>query len=226
MLQILRPAALILVACLSLITISPSYAYLCTSKDIKPPVKPEKPLNRMDGLIYTYTKEYKDEVNQTFKDARTICKPFIGKPGMAIVCDLDETLLDNRPEVKTQPHYTPAEFNAWIAQGQCPVLKPTADFLAWARSQGFAIFLITGRGEDKKFATIVNLVRQKVAYDGLFMRPDSDNTPAEEFKTLFRKHIYSLGFNIVVNVGDQDSDLYGGYADYCAKLPNKMYFVP
>lgn len=34
-----------------------------------------------------------------------------------------------------------------------------------------------------------------------------------------------MGFKIVVNIGDQVSDLVGGYALDCEKLPNKMYFV-
>ena len=35
-----------------------------------------------------------------------------------------------------------------------------------------------------------------------------------------------LGFTILVNVGDQDSDLAGGHARKAFKLPNPMYFIP
>jgi hypothetical protein len=34
-----------------------------------------------------------------------------------------------------------------------------------------------------------------------------------------------MGFKIVVNIGDQDSDLAGGFALDGEKLPNKLYFV-
>ena len=47
-----------------------------------------------------------------------------------------------------------------------------------------------------------------------------------EYKAGTRKHIESLGYNIVLNVGDQWSDLKGGYADRVLKLPNPTYYLP
>ena len=35
-----------------------------------------------------------------------------------------------------------------------------------------------------------------------------------------------MGFTILVNVGDQDSDLAGGHAVRPFKLPNPMYYIP
>ncbi len=46
------------------------------------------------------------------------------------------------------------------------------------------------------------------------------------FKAACRKEIESKGYHIVVNMGDQLSDLEGGHADGEFKLPNPMYFVP
>jgi hypothetical protein len=46
------------------------------------------------------------------------------------------------------------------------------------------------------------------------------------YKTATRKHIESLGYEIVANFGDQYSDLEGGYADKTFKLPNPTYFLP
>jgi predicted secreted acid phosphatase len=59
----------------------------------------------------------------------------------------------------------------------------------------------------------------------------ADGTPAScstvEFKALTRGHIESAeGVNIVMNVGDQWSDLQGGYADDYTKIPNPTYFLP
>ncbi len=46
-----------------------------------------------------------------------------------------------------------------------------------------------------------------------------------EYKAGTRRHIESLGYRIVLNVGDQWSDLQGGYADKVLKLPNPTYFL-
>ena len=48
-----------------------------------------------------------------------------------------------------------------------------------------------------------------------------------EYKAGTRRHIEKdLGYDIVLNVGDQWSDLQGGYADKVLKLPNPTYNLP
>ena len=49
-----------------------------------------------------------------------------------------------------------------------------------------------------------------------------------QYKSSTRKHIETLngGQDIVLNMGDQFSDLKGGFADRTLKLPNPMYFLP
>ena len=47
-----------------------------------------------------------------------------------------------------------------------------------------------------------------------------------EYKSLTRKHVAAQGHRIVANLGDQFSDLIGGYADRAVKLPNPTYYLP
>jgi hypothetical protein len=47
-----------------------------------------------------------------------------------------------------------------------------------------------------------------------------------QYKSLTRERIESLGNDIVLNMGDQLNDLAGGFADYTAKVPNPMYYIP
>ena len=59
--------------------------------------------------------------------------------------------------------------------------------------------------------------------------PGGDATKAStvEYKALTRKHIQDTdGVHIVMSVGDQWSDLEGGYADKTQKVPNPSYFLP
>lgn len=72
----------------------------------------------------------------------------------------------------------------------------------------------------------LNLIKCGIAYDGLYMTRDQDkDLTAAQVKPPLRKAIEDLGFKIVVNIGDQWSDLVGGHAEHCIKLPNKLYFV-
>lgn len=209
-----------------LVSTSISAAVACPCSEIQRPAAADPSVNRTDGLEFSHTEKYQQEFAAAIAGARAACEKRIGQPNMAIVADIDETLLDNRPEFEKHQNFKWNEFSAWANSSDSKVLKPTAELLSWAREKGFAVFLVTGRNEDLRRGTIENLIKQNVAYDGLLMRTDRDHRRAEDAKTAHRKYIESLGFTIVANIGDQYSDLYGGYAEDCEKLPNKMYYIP
>ena len=182
------------------------------------------------GLKFTDTPAYKREMDDAVDAARKFCVDYQNKhedaKNLAVVFDIDETILDNRPFLRSKTDINPKEFFAWVAKGDDPPLEPVALLNEWARANGFAVFLITSRYEELRLPTIMNLVKAGIAYDGLYMAPNGYLGPAEAVKTAHRKAIEDMGFTIVENVGDQDSDLVGGYSLDCEKLPNKMYFVP
>jgi predicted secreted acid phosphatase len=200
-------------------------ATACPCDAVKEPADAGQNINEVEGLKYSYTPEFQKQFDDAIKSARAAAEAHLNQPKVAIVADIDETLLDNREMFKEYPKFEWSKFILWANQSKAPVLKPTADFLSWARKNGFAIFLITGRPESMRAATIENLVKQGVAYDGLFMRDLAKSVPAEQVKTPYREQIEKLGFKIVVNIGDQYSDIRGGHAEDCEKLPNRIYFV-
>jgi predicted secreted acid phosphatase len=181
------------------------------------------------GLNFTKTHEYQKEFTNATNSAKKFCieykKAHPDDRNLAIVSDIDETLVDNREQFRLHPVRNWDLFDQWVNEAKAPVLKPTYEFLTWARQNGFAIFLITGRPESDRKPTIINLVRDNVSYDALYLRPHHGGPPAEEFKTAVRQDIEKMGFKIVVNIGDQFSDLAGGSSLDCEKLPNKMYFI-
>jgi hypothetical protein len=59
------------------------------------------------------------------------------------------------------------------------------------------------------------------------LRPKADdNPPMVPYKTGERGKIAAQGYAIIGNIGDQHSDLAGGYAERAWKLPNPFYFIP
>jgi hypothetical protein len=81
---------------------------------------------------------------------------------------------------------------------------------------------------------IQNIDQVKTAIKGYYgdtttTTPDPVSAPTcttIQYKSLTRQHIESLGVVIVANVGDQYSDLKGGFADSTYKIPNPMYYLP
>jgi predicted secreted acid phosphatase len=211
--------ALILNFCLA------ASAIACPCDAVNEPADAGKHINAAEGLKFSYTPEFQKQFDDAIESARSAVQKHLNEPKVAIVSDIDETLLDNRELFEQNPEFKWPQFIEWANKSKAPVLKPTADLLSWARQNGYAIFLITGRPESMRAVTIENLVKQGVAYDGLFMRDSAKSVPAEQVKTPYREQIEKLGFKIVVNIGDQYSDIRGGHAEDCEKLPNRIYFV-
>jgi putative acid phosphatase of HAD superfamily subfamily IIIB len=64
-----------------------------------------------------------------------------------------------------------------------------------------------------------------VADDHLFLRGDADNG-VQDYKSTKRAEIETtFRVQIIANVGDQQSDLDGGYAERTFKVPNPFYFI-
>lgn len=146
----------------------------------------------------------------------------------AIVLDIDETVLSNYPCIDACDFgFLPNEWNEWVLKGEAPAFQGALDLFRYARSHDVAVFFITGRPENQRQATVTNL--QKEGFEGwkeLVMKADADHSLTSEFKTQQRRKVFDQGYTIVVNMGDQMSDLEGGYAEATFKLPNPMYFVP
>ena len=213
----------IILAGLSILLALPA-AVSCPCTELKvPEERPE--LSIKEGLDFSKSSQYKKEFSAAVADARKACEKHLGEKNLAIVSDIDETVLSNIPYFKTHADIGWDDWQTWLDSEGSTILKPTADWLAWARKKGFAIFFITGRKESDRMHTINNLIKAGIDYDGLYMRPDGNKAPAAEMKTKFRTDIENMGFKIIVSIGDQYSDLAGGHAEDCEKLPNKLYFI-
>lgn len=148
-------------------------------------------------------------------------------PRLAVVFDIDETMLSNLSHMRRMDFgYDPAAWNGWIAQGEAPVIEPVREIYRRARRLGIEVVFLTGRHESDRPGTEKNLRAVGVAdYAKIFFKPDASKETTEKFKTAIRAQLVSDGFSIVANIGDQTSDLAGGYAERTFKLPAPFYIT-
>jgi len=155
------------------------------------------------------------------------------RPGekTALIFDIDETTLSSYCEMKREDFgYVDAMFNAWVVTQDAAVPIPgSVRLFRQARAAGIAVFFITGRPDSQRVATERNL--RAAGYAGwthLAMRDASEiKMPTQAYKSLERKKIVDEGYRILMNVGDQWSDLNGEpRAEWSVKLPNPFYFLP
>ena len=147
---------------------------------------------------------------------------------LAIVFDIDETTLSNYDDmVYLNFGGTEADIEALEAEGHDPAIPYTRTLYTFAKNNNVAIFFVTGRRERLRKMTEKNLLTDGYnEWSGLFMKPNNYNQPSvAPYKTAMRKKITEMGYDILFNMGDQDSDLKGGYADMAFKLPDPFYLV-
>jgi acid phosphatase len=153
------------------------------------------------------------------------------RPGdrIAVVLDIDETALSNWSYLANVGFdVNAATFRAWTAKHNDPALAPTLTLFREARAAGVPVFFITGRKETLRDFTIRQLHAAGYSgWAGLFLEPVAYAEPSVvPYKSGVRKKLTDEGWRIVVNMGDQWSDLKGGYAEHTFKLPNPYYFIP
>lgn len=184
-------------------------------------------------IHYHDSGEYNRDVSNVIEQAMRFLKMRLDHPTSgkkpAIVLDIDETSLSNYAHlINMNFGGTLAEMRIAEDDGSDPAIEPTLKLYRFAKENHVAVFFITGRTDVEREATIANLKKAGyTAWDALFFKPDVfKGKPAEVYKTAIRKQLTDMGYDIIINVGDQKSDLSGGYADKTFKLPNPYYFIP
>jgi HAD superfamily, subfamily IIIB (Acid phosphatase) len=129
----------------------------------------------------------------------------------------------------------------WQKNGLAQPIFPTLNLYRFARCidqpqpcTKIDVFFVTGRREIKfkdempSDWTLRNLDRAGyvgIERDHLILRKPESHGSAVNHKAPARAAIERQGFTIIANIGDQQSDLEGGYAEMTFKVPNPFYFI-
>lgn len=241
--------AALLGAALWVLCSSTGHALQCDRAPAQPPPLPAAAQAGNLGVLklrllrYACSDAYDRDVLRTLKRATSYLLRRADKVRRpAVVLDIDETALSNWPEIVANDFgyipegpcdavpLGPCGWRAWVRSAKAEPLKPTLDLFKTARTKGVAVFFLTGRRDraDERAATERNL--RDAGYDSwvaVLMRPPEDNgASAATYKAKERQKIEAQGYTIVVNVGDQRSDLDGGHAERGFLVPNPFYYIP
>ncbi|MFG3023053.1 HAD family acid phosphatase [Streptomyces sp. NPDC048254] len=142
---------------------------------------------------------------QSYIDSRAAAANTSGAK-LAIVLDIDNTSLETYFEGGITVPATP------------PVLPLAQD----AHAKGVSVFFVSARSDLFNLVTKSNLTSVGYPVDGLYARTVAQllTESIADFKTSQRKAIEANGYDIVANIGNNATDLSGGYADTTYKLPD------
>ncbi|PWU10458.1 MAG: acid phosphatase [Verrucomicrobia bacterium] len=152
-----------------------------------------------------------------------------GERNLAVVLDVDDTAISTWDRlIRDDFARKDTMFIAWAMTNPAPAIGPVLEVYHQSRGLGLKVFFITGRRNPLAERTELTLkAAGYTEYDGIYFRPDSDHQKSlAPFKTDARRQIEEKGFKIIANVGDQQSDLTGGYSERTFKVPNPFYYTP
>ncbi|WP_033291939.1 HAD family acid phosphatase [Amycolatopsis jejuensis] len=187
---------------------------------------------------YSDTSRFVTDTKRVVADAQRYLTKSLGKvKNPAIVLDVDDTSeVTYGWEADNDFGFDPVKQQKAIDDGTFVANKPVLELANWAAQRGVRVYFLTGRNEFQGPQSLKNLANEGYpAPTGAFFKPKTtapDYLPCGltcntvQYKSGTRAHIQATGSHIVLNIGDQFSDLEGGYADHPVKLPNPMYYLP
>jgi predicted secreted acid phosphatase len=148
---------------------------------------------------------------------------------LAIVLDIDETSLSNYDKMVKREFIGDKErIHQEILAADSPVIAPMLALYKDSLEHNIKVFFVTGRVESERKATEANLLRAGYSnWADLILRPQDYHKPSIiPFKSKARQSITNKGYTILASIGDQSSDIAGGFAMKGFKLPNPYYYLP
>ncbi|WP_143304981.1 5'-nucleotidase, lipoprotein e(P4) family [Chitinophaga vietnamensis] len=125
---------------------------------------------------------------------------------LAVVTDIDETVLDNSPysvhQALSGKTYDDKSWMEWTAKAACDTVPGAPAFFKYAASKGVKVFYITNRAESERVVTLKNLQQYHFPYaddQHLFLKTTTSGKEA-------RRQQVAKDYDIILLFGDNLSD--------------------
>lgn len=151
------------------------------------------------------------------------------KKNLVVVFDIDDTILSNKLIIGADGGYYLDRVIGHQRFSNLPSIKKQKDIYDWCIKHNVGVVFITFRCESERLSTIKNLKEQNITrWRNLILFPMPCNykdTTALAFKTSVRQDLTKKGVHILAAIGDQYSDVEGGYTDLSIKLDDPGYYT-
>lgn len=177
-------------------------------------------------IDYYESGEYEDNLQAALEPAYEFLSERADVVNPAVIFDVDETILSNYDYIKSIDFgYERKLWDDYLANIDAKPINSTVDLYKSLIEKNIAVIFLTARSQETYHHTFENLKSVGIdKFDTLICRAEEyEKISSSEFKELERIRLTETGYNIIMCVGDQDSDMQGKNTGVKIKLPNKMY---
>jgi len=187
----------------------------------------------LDGVLWFQTAEEARQLQrQAFLAARRALDAALQDPAwsalgqgaeaaglpLAVIADVDETLLDNSPfegwMLRSGRQFNAADWTAWVDAAEALPLAGAVEFARYAAERGVTMFYVTNRDAEHETATLENLRREgfplRDDVDVLLLRGERPDWTSDKQG---RRELVAAGHRVVLLLGDDLNDFMTGVYD-------------
>lgn len=159
-------------------------------------------------LWMQHSGEYRALCLQAFAAAKTELDKALKKKGkkpLAIILDVDETVLDNSPyqarAIINNQGFDTKSWDAWVDERNADAIPGAVDFLTEASRRGVEIFYVTNRPDQNKQPTYDNL-----RWRGFPVKLENVQTKGDDKSKQKRRDAILKKYDVIMLVGDNLGD--------------------
>jgi predicted secreted acid phosphatase len=179
-------------------------------------------------MKYYESGEYSGELKKIISDAEDEINKIKLQTNSAVVFDVDETSLSNYESIKKIYFgYDPQKWDNWINEAKAPAIPEVKQFYDFVTSKRIKVIFLSSRNISQYNATYSNLNNAGyVSFDTLILKDSSySKYTSLAFKSRQRELLTQKGYDIIADIGDQNSDLEGNDHGIQIKMPNYLYII-
>jgi acid phosphatase len=185
-------------------------------------------LAKKDVMSYYESNKYSNDLKKIISNAEDEINKLELKTNSAVVFDVDETSLSNYESLKKIYFgYDPIKWDNWINEAKAPAIPEVKQFYDFLIMKKVKVIFLSSRKGSQYDVTYRNLKQAGyLEFDTLILKSNSDSNPTSlAFKSRQRELLTQKGYDIIADIGDQESDLEGSDHGIQIKLPNYLYII-
>lgn len=188
-------------------------------------------MTKQEVMLFYESDAHEQEVARVLEQAKAVIESQKSLENCAIVFDIDETSLNHYKPFRDAGFPQDENHQIWgelISKTVATPVKVTLEFYKYCLSKGLKVFFISARLAKYLENTKKALISAGyTVFEDVLVFPENVGEYRTDyfknFKAKKRAYIESQGYRVLVSIGDQASDLSGGFAKYAFQLPNYLY---